>query len=89
MRQPIHVVAPVRPTSGASVVTLIMGLISVLGGFVLIFPIVVTWAVGHVALRETRDGRVAGHGMAVAGNVLAWLAFLPTVFWVMSLMFGA
>jgi hypothetical protein len=86
--QMVRVVAPPRPTSAASVITLILGVISVLGGFLLIFPVFVTWAVGHGALRETRDGQVAGHGMAVAGNVLAWVAFLPTVFWVMNLVFS-
>jgi hypothetical protein len=70
------------------VITLILGVISILGGFFLIFPVFVTWAVGHRALRQTRDGQIAGHGMAVAGNVLAWVAFLPTVLWAMNLVFG-
>jgi hypothetical protein len=81
--------AAVRPTSGASVVTLILGLITFFGGFLLLFPVAVTWAVGHVALKETKDGRMSGRGMAVAGNVLAWLSFLPAVFWAMNLMFNS
>ncbi|MFC3381229.1 DUF2510 domain-containing protein [Couchioplanes azureus] len=80
--------APTRPTSTAGVATLILGLVSLFGGFLLILPVPVTWAVGHVALKETRDGRMSGRGLAIAGNALAWLAFVPTVLWTINLVFG-
>jgi hypothetical protein len=49
-------------------------------GIVWIFWITSVLAVvfGHIALGETRDGRVRGRGLAIAGLVLgyAWLGLL-------------
>lgn len=63
----------VVPTSGIAVAALIMGLISVFGGFFLVIPQVAAIILGHVAARETKDGRRGGHGMAVAALITGYL----------------
>jgi hypothetical protein len=78
-----------RPTSASSVVTFVVGLVTLLGGFMLVFPVPLTWAIGHAALKETKDGQKSGRGLAVAGVVLAWIAFVPMLFWTLSLVIRA
>ena len=84
-----HPSPPVRPVSGFSVAALTVGIVTLMGGFFLVFPIVLTWIFAHAGLNETKTGMKAGRGMAIAGNVLGWVAFLPTLFWIMRLVFGA
>jgi hypothetical protein len=74
------------PTSGTAVVALVLGVLTVLGGFLLIFPVPLIWVLSHIALNETKDGRRSGRGMAIAGSVLAWVAFLPTLFWTLNVL---
>jgi hypothetical protein len=59
------------PTSGTAVAALICGLLTLFtcglsGPFAVLL--------GHAASEETRRGRRGGHGMAVAGLVLGYLA---------------
>lgn len=47
-------------------------------------PCLIAILLGHLALRETRTGARAGHGMAVAGLILGYLFAVPWIllaFW--------
>ncbi|MFG2109828.1 DUF4190 domain-containing protein [Micromonospora chersina] len=64
-------------TSGMATASLVLGILGVLGGWCMFgLPCVPAVILGHLALRETRDGTRSGHGMAVAGPVL--VAATPT-----------
>src|SRR5215217_4308406 len=61
-QQPVHFVAvPVAPTSGTAVVSLIAGIIGILGGWCVFgVPCAIAIITGHVAQRETRTGARGG-----------------------------
>jgi hypothetical protein len=65
-----------RPISGASVAALVVGIVTFLGGFALILPVILTWFLAHVGLKETKTGAKSGRGLAIAGNVLGWVSFV-------------
>ncbi|WP_130335515.1 DUF4190 domain-containing protein [Micromonospora kangleipakensis] len=44
---------------------------------------------GHIALRETRDGARSGHGMAVAGLVLGYVFVAPMIAFTVMVFFGS
>jgi Domain of unknown function (DUF4190) len=78
---------PARPTSGLAVAALVCGIVGVAGGFCLFgVPPIVAVVLGHLGVRETRrDGR-AGHGMALAGLILGYVALLPAALFVLYLL---
>jgi hypothetical protein len=62
-----------RPTSGYATASLVFGIIGVLGGWCMFgVPCLIAVATGHAALKETRTGQRADHGMAVAGLILSY-----------------
>lgn len=71
----------VRKTSGMATGSLVLGIIGAAGGWCMLgIPCLVAILLGHVALTETRDGTVGGHGQAVAGLILGYLFIVPWVF---------
>ncbi|HWS38781.1 MAG TPA: DUF4190 domain-containing protein [Actinoplanes sp.] len=87
---PGYPMAVVVPTSGTAVASLIFGLIGFFGGFCLFgIPCAIAVLLGHVALRETRNGHRAGHGMAVAGLILGYIFLIPAVIVIAMGGFGA
>ncbi|MEU4366683.1 DUF4190 domain-containing protein [Micromonospora chersina] len=65
-------------TSGMATASLVLGILGVLGGWCLFgLPCVLAVILGHLALRETRDGMRSRHGMTVAGLVLATSSSVP------------
>jgi hypothetical protein len=68
--------AAAQPTSGAAVTSLVCG---ILGFFTCAVTSVVAVVAGHIAMRETRSGRVGGQGMAVAGLVTGYLVLVPAL----------
>jgi hypothetical protein len=68
--------AAAQPTSGAAVTSLVCG---ILGFFTCALTSVVAVVAGHIAMRETRSGRVGGQGMAVAGLVTGYLVLVPAL----------
>ncbi|WP_208817188.1 DUF4190 domain-containing protein [Micromonospora echinofusca] len=67
-------------TSAAAVASLIFGIASALGGCLVCgLPPVVAIVTGHIGLARTRQGRLKGHGMALAGLIIGYVLLLPTV----------
>ncbi|MFF4811013.1 DUF4190 domain-containing protein [Micromonospora chersina] len=82
----------VRPvlTSGMATASLVLGILGVLGGWCLFgLPCVLAVILGHLALRETRDGMRSGHGMAVAGLVLGYVFVGPMILFTVMVFFGS
>ncbi|MFE9959157.1 DUF4190 domain-containing protein [Micromonospora sp. NPDC005299] len=77
-------------TSGMATASLVLGILGVLGGWCLFgLPCVLAVILGHLALRETRDGMRAGHGMAVAGLVLGYVFVGPMILFTVMVFFGS
>jgi hypothetical protein len=81
----------VRPplTSGTATASMVLGILGVLGGWCLFgLPCILAVVLGHVALRETRDGTRSGHGMAIAGLVLGYVFVGPMIAFTLMVFFG-
>ncbi|MEU5529287.1 DUF4190 domain-containing protein [Micromonospora chersina] len=77
-------------TSGMATASLVLGILGVLGGWCLFgLPCVLAVILGHLALRETRDGMRLGHGMAVAGLVLGYVFVGPMILFTIMVFFGS
>lgn len=88
-QQPNYIVMRPPPTSTAAVVSLIAGILGILVGccsFGLIS--VVAIVAGHQALSQTRDGQMAGHGMAIAGMIMGYIVVIPSAILSIMLIFG-
>jgi hypothetical protein len=67
-----------QPTSGVAVASLTVGIIGLVGSWCLFgIPSLVAIVLGHVAIRATKRGARAGHGVAVAGLALGYVVILP------------
>lgn len=92
--QPPHVVYhpvayPMQPaqTSGLAVTSMIMGIISLLGGTVLLLPPLFAVIFGHIAAGTcSKNPMIAGKGMAIAGLVMGWICLAGWI--VLFLFFG-
>lgn len=86
---------PTRPSSNVAVWALVTGCVGVLAGWCLLgIPCVAAVILGHVGVAQTKDDRMTGRGMAVAGLVLGYVSLIPAVvlfFWLVAggLMGGA
>lgn len=59
---------------------MVLGIIGVVFGcYTFAIPNGLAIILGHHAYKETKDGRIAGKGMAVAGLVLGYVMFAPVV----------
>ncbi|MFU8874355.1 DUF4190 domain-containing protein [Micromonospora sp. SL4-19] len=77
-------------TSGMATASLVLGILGVLGGWCLFgLPCILAVVLGHLALRETRDGTRSGHGMAVAGLVLGYIFVGPMIAFTVMVFFGS
>jgi hypothetical protein len=83
-----QVVVVTAPTSGVAAASLVVGVFSLLAacctfGLVSIFAIIL----GHLGMRDTRDGAKSGRGLAVAGLVMGYLSLvtaIPLTIWALS-----
>jgi hypothetical protein len=88
-----QVVVVAAPTSGVAAASLVVGVFSLAGacctfGLVSIVAIVL----GHLGMRDTRDGAKSGRGLAVAGLVTGYLSLVtavPLTIWVLSWVNGS
>lgn len=82
--QPIFVA---RPNSGAATASLVLGIIGALGGWCMLgIPCLFAILLGHIGLRDTKDGTKSGHGQAIAGLILGYLCIFPwAIFGVISI----
>lgn len=79
------IIPSVVPTSGFAIASLILGLATFLtGGISGIFAVVF----GHLAARETKSGARNGHGMAVAGLILGYVAIAGWILFLLLLSIG-
>lgn len=84
---PQYVVVQRPPTSASAVGSLVFGILGVLGGWCIFgIPCLIAVILGHLALRETRNDQMGGHGMAVTGVILGYLFVAPALLWTV---FGA
>lgn len=61
------------PTSGMATASLVLAIVGLLGGWCAFgLPCFIAVLLGHMALKETRNGQRGGHGMAVAGLILGY-----------------
>lgn len=83
------VVADSRPTSGMAVASMVLGIVGLALGCCSfgIFSILAV-ILGHVALHQTRDNTVKGHGMAVAGLVMGYILAAPAIFFSIWMVIG-
>lgn len=84
--------AVVQPplTSGMATASMVLGILGVLGGWCLFgLPCILAVVLGHLALRETRDGTRSGHGMAVAGLVMGYVFVGPMIAFTFLVFFGS
>ena len=88
-QQPVIVVqAPA--TSGAAVASLVFGLLGLfLGCCTFGVPSVLAVLLGHIAMRETKNGQRGGQGMAVAGLILGYLLVIPMILLSIQVVLGA
>lgn len=78
------------PVSAAATGSMIAGILGALGGFCLCgIPCLLAIGLGHMALRETRTGKVRGQGMAQAGLILGYLFAVPGVMVAVSFLASA
>ncbi len=69
--------AAVKKTPGIAIASLILGIVSALGGVFFILPMVLAVVFGHLALsRIRRDPALEGSGLAITGLVLGYGSIL-------------
>jgi hypothetical protein len=77
-QQPMIVQGP--PSSGLAVASMVLGIVGLLGGWCfLAIPNLLAILLGHLGLKDTKDGTKSGRGMAVAGLVLGYVFFVPAI----------
>ncbi|MEH0844954.1 DUF4190 domain-containing protein [Micromonospora sp. CPCC 205711] len=90
LHYPPPVVITAAPTSGTATAAMVLGIIGVLGGWCVFgLPCILAVILGHVGLHETREGRKAGRGMAVAGLVLGYVFVVPMITLTVMMFFGS
>lgn len=69
---------PTAPaTPGMAVASLVLGIVSVLGGAILLIPTVLAIVFGHISLSRIRkDPKLTGSGIATAGLVLGYVSIV-------------
>lgn len=83
------VITTALPSSGVATASLVLGIIGVLGGWCMFgIPCILAVAFGHAGLAQTRDGRMGGRGMAVAGLILGYVFVAPMIVLTAMVFFG-
>jgi hypothetical protein len=71
-----------QKTSGLAVASLIFGILCVLGGTILIIPLLLAVIFGHIAFaRCNRDSSLRGKGMAIAGLAMGYASIILVGLW--------
>jgi hypothetical protein len=75
-----------RNNSGLAIVSLVFGILSVLGGGILLIPPILAVVFGHLAVNAcNRDPSLDGKGIAIAGLILGWIVLVA---WLAVLLLG-
>lgn len=82
---PVYATPPTTPTSGYATASLVLGLATfVTGGITGVLAVIF----GHLATRETKTGARGGHGMAITGLILGYLAIAGWALFILLLSIG-
>ncbi len=77
---PVFHPRPATPSSGWAIAALVLGVVSVMGGFCLFaVPCIAAVVCGHVGLADTKHGMKSGRGMAIAGLIMGYLCLVPAL----------
>lgn len=69
-----------QPTSGAAVAALVFGIVGLLVGWcTFAIPSIIAVFCGHAGIKETKNGQIAGHAMAMAGLILGYFVTIPAL----------
>lgn len=72
---------PVRETPGFAIASLILGILSLAGMSLLIVPPILAIVFGHIAhSRISKDSRLTGSGLAIAGFVMGYASIVIGIF---------
>jgi hypothetical protein len=85
--QPVVAIGDWRPVSGWATASLVLGLISLCGGFFLVIPPILAIVFGHLGVRQTNRGQ-RGSGMAATGLVIGYLFLLLDLLFLVSKIAG-
>ena len=78
-----------RPNSTVAVWALITGVVGILAGWCMFgLPSIAAIILGHVGMSQTKSDQVKGRGMAVAGLVLGYVAFIPAMIFTIWMIVG-
>ncbi len=81
--QVVYTPQPAR-TSGMAVTSLVLGILSIMGGAIIFLPPIFGVIFGHLALGQCRrDPGLGGRGMAIAGLVLGYLTLAIWLLWIL------
>jgi len=76
--QPMMVIA--APNSGVATASMVLGIIGLVFGWCMCgIPSLIAIILGHMGIAQTRDNRLGGRGMAVAGLVMGYVLIIPTI----------
>lgn len=78
-------------TNGLAVASLVLGIVSAVGGFYLLIPPILAVVFGHVSLSQIAKSRgtASGRGMAIAGLVLGYISLAVGAMILLIVMIGA
>lgn len=75
---PMIVIA--QPNSGMATASMVFGIIGLVFGWCMCgIPSLIAIILGHIGMGQTREGRLGGRGMAIAGLVMGYVLIIPTV----------
>lgn len=68
-------------TPGLATASLVLGIVSIIGGAILIIPMVLAIVFGHISLSRIRkDPKLTGSGVAITGLVLGYVSIIFGIF---------
>jgi hypothetical protein len=74
-----------RKTSGLALTSLVLGILSMMGGAFFLIPPLLAVVFGHIAVSSCgRDPNLDGKGLGIAGLVMGWICLAG---WILLLLF--
>jgi hypothetical protein len=78
---------PEKKTSGLAIASLVLGIVSLMGGAILLIPPLLAVIFGHISMSSCRkDPVLGGRGMGIAGLVMGYVSFIPALLFMIGLM---
>jgi len=87
--QPQPILVQQNPTSGYATASMVCGILGLITGCCSFgIPSIIAVVLGHMALKETRNGVKGGHGQAIAGLILGYILAVPAAVFSIMVIFG-